>query len=167
MVRKRQITLGQFSLYFKTLILNRYGPRYRSRYSDSLRAGRSGDRIPMGGGEILRTRPYWPWGPPSLLYNGYRVFPGGKAAGAWRWLSTPSNAEVREGEDLYLYSPSGPSWPVLGWTLPLPFTLIWNRLSIWHLKLTRQNQNVVTNTKLRCNGKTYFKPRWLETTMYG
>jgi len=24
-------------------------------------------------------------GPPSLLYNGYRVFPGGKAAGAWRW----------------------------------------------------------------------------------
>jgi hypothetical protein len=23
-----------------------------------------------------------PWGPPSLLYNGYRVFPGGKAAGA-------------------------------------------------------------------------------------
>jgi hypothetical protein len=23
---------------------------------------------------------------------------------------------------LYLYSPSGPSWPVLGW--PLPFTLI-------------------------------------------
>jgi hypothetical protein len=25
-----------------------------------------------------------PWGPPSLLYNGYRVFSGGKAAGAWR-----------------------------------------------------------------------------------
>jgi hypothetical protein len=23
-------------------------------------------------------------GPPSLLYNEYRVFPGGKAAGAWR-----------------------------------------------------------------------------------
>jgi hypothetical protein len=22
-------------------------------------------------------------GPPSLLYNGYLVFPGGKAAGAW------------------------------------------------------------------------------------
>jgi hypothetical protein len=25
-----------------------------------------------------------PWGPPSLLYNGYRVFTGGNAAGAWR-----------------------------------------------------------------------------------
>jgi hypothetical protein len=34
-------------------------------------------------GEIFRTRPDRPWGPPSLLYNGYRVFPGGKAAGAW------------------------------------------------------------------------------------
>jgi hypothetical protein len=30
-----------------------------------------------------------PWSPPSLLYNRYRVFPEGKAAGAWRWPSTP------------------------------------------------------------------------------
>ena len=37
-----------------------------------------------GGGEIFRIRPDRPWGPPSLLYNGYRVFPEGKAAGAWR-----------------------------------------------------------------------------------
>jgi hypothetical protein len=29
------------------------------------------------GGEIFRTRPDWPWGPPSLLYSGYRAFPGG------------------------------------------------------------------------------------------
>jgi hypothetical protein len=29
-----------------------------------------------GRGEIFRTRPDRPWGPPSLLYNGYRVFPG-------------------------------------------------------------------------------------------
>jgi hypothetical protein len=28
-------------------------------------------------------------GPPRLLYNGYRDFPGGKAAGAWRWPLTP------------------------------------------------------------------------------
>ena len=34
-------------------------------------------------GEIFRTRPDRPWDPPSLLYNEYRVFPGGKAAGAW------------------------------------------------------------------------------------
>ena len=29
-----------------------------------------------GGGEIFRTCPDRPWVPPSLLYNGYRVFPG-------------------------------------------------------------------------------------------
>jgi hypothetical protein len=31
-----------------------------------------------GGNEIFRTYPDRPWGPPSLLYNGYRVFPGGR-----------------------------------------------------------------------------------------
>jgi hypothetical protein len=33
-----------------------------------------------GGGEIFPTRPGLPWGLPSLLYNGYWVFRGGKAA---------------------------------------------------------------------------------------
>jgi hypothetical protein len=32
----------------------------------------------------------------------------------------PSSAEVKERVELYLYSPSGPLWSVLGWTLPLP-----------------------------------------------
>jgi hypothetical protein len=31
-----------------------------------------------GGVMIFSTCPDRPWGPPSLLYNGYRVFPGGK-----------------------------------------------------------------------------------------
>ena len=35
------------------------------------------------GGEIFLTRPDRPWGPPSLLYNGYRVFLGCEAARAW------------------------------------------------------------------------------------
>ena len=55
----------------------------------------------LGTGEIFRTRPDRPWGPPSLLYNRYRVFPGGKAAGAWRWPPTPPCAEVKEIVDLY------------------------------------------------------------------
>ena len=38
----------------------------------------------VGGCEIFRTRPDWPCSSPSLLCSGYRVFPGGKAAGAWR-----------------------------------------------------------------------------------
>jgi hypothetical protein len=45
-------------------------------------------------------------GPPSLLYNGYRVFPGGKAVGAWCWPPTRSSVEVEN--ELYLYSPSRP-----------------------------------------------------------
>jgi hypothetical protein len=60
----------------------------KREYSFGIRAGRSGDRIPVGG-EIFSTRPDRPWGLPSLLYNGYRVIPGGKAAGAWSWLPTP------------------------------------------------------------------------------
>ena len=32
-----------------------------------------------GGGEIFRTCPDRPWGPPRLLYNGYRVFPERKS----------------------------------------------------------------------------------------
>jgi len=33
---------------------------------------------PLVRSEIFRTCPDRPWGPPSLLYNGYLVFPGGK-----------------------------------------------------------------------------------------
>jgi hypothetical protein len=67
------------------------------------------------GGKIIRTRPDPPWGPPSLLYNGYWVpFPAVKRLG--RGVDHPplSSAEVKEIVELYLYSPSGPSWPVIG-----------------------------------------------------
>jgi hypothetical protein len=36
-----------------------------------------------GGDETYCTLPDRLWGPSSLLYHGYRVFPGGKEAGAW------------------------------------------------------------------------------------
>jgi hypothetical protein len=39
--------------------------------------------VTPGGGKIFRTFPDRPWGPPSLLYNGYWSIPVGKAAGAW------------------------------------------------------------------------------------
>jgi len=35
------------------------------------------------GGKIFCTRPDWPWGPSSLLYNGYWVFPWGKTVVVW------------------------------------------------------------------------------------
>jgi hypothetical protein len=81
------------------------------------RAGQSGDRIPVGG-EIFRTRPDRPWGPPSLLYNGYRVFHGGKTAGEWFWPPTPFWRR-REWVELYLYSPSRPLVACYRVTLPI------------------------------------------------
>ena len=64
-----------------------------------------------GGGKFFRTRPDWPWGPPSHLYTAYR--PG---RGVNHPL--PPSADVKERVELYLYSPSRPSWPVLGRNLP-------------------------------------------------
>ena len=40
--------------------------------------GLDGPGIESPWGEIFRTCPDRPWGPPSLPYNAYRVFPGGK-----------------------------------------------------------------------------------------
>jgi hypothetical protein len=42
--------------------------------------------------------------PTHLIYNGYQVFPWGKAAGVWRWSPTLSSAEVKKRVELYLYS---------------------------------------------------------------
>jgi hypothetical protein len=75
-----------------------------------------------GGGHIFRTCPDRHYAHPAS-YNGYRVFTGGKAAGVWRWPTTPSSAEVEERIELYLYSVSGPSWSVLRWNLSLPLPL--------------------------------------------
>jgi hypothetical protein len=68
--------------------------------------------------EIFCIRPDWPWGQPSLLYNGYRLsFPVLKRPG--RGFNHPPlcSAEVKEIVELYVYYPSGPSWPVLGVSL--------------------------------------------------
>jgi hypothetical protein len=62
--------------------------------------------------KIFRTCPDRPWGPPSLLYNGYRVFQGVKRPG--RGADHPSSVEVKETEELYLYYLSGLRWPVIG-----------------------------------------------------
>jgi hypothetical protein len=49
-----------------------------TRYGLTVRGSNPGE------GETFHTRPDGPWGQPSLLYNGYRDFPGSKEAGAWR-----------------------------------------------------------------------------------
>ena len=66
-----------------------------------------------GGGEIFPNRPDRPCGPPSLLYTGYRVIPGGKRPGRGAVLTPHLGAEVKEIVKLYLHSPSRSSWSVL------------------------------------------------------
>jgi len=84
-------------------------------------------RIPVGG-EIFRTCPDRPWGPPSLLHNGYQVFPGGKERPKRDADPLPTSSAVgHERVELYLYSPYRPyslyraSVPVQGCTLFLPY----------------------------------------------
>jgi len=79
---------------------------------------------PRWRGEIFRTRPDRSWGSPSLLYIGYLfTFSVVKRPGGGVDHPPTSTAEVKERVELYLYSPSGPSWPVIGWPLPLPLPL--------------------------------------------
>ena len=66
-----------------------------------------------GGGEIFRTCPDQSWGPPCLLYSGYRVcFPGVKRPESGVNYPPLSTYEVKERVDLNLYTHSGPSWTV-------------------------------------------------------
>ena len=65
--------------------------------------------------DFFRTRPDRPWSPHSLLQNWFRVsFPGIKQPGRGDDHPLPSTPEVQERVQLYVYSPSGSSWPVLG-----------------------------------------------------
>jgi len=54
-----------------------------------------------GGGEIFRTSPDRPWGPGSLLYNGYRVFSGSKERPG-RDVEHPSSSRVEVKERVEL-----------------------------------------------------------------
>jgi len=64
---------------------------------------------------------------PASYSVGTESFPGIKRSGRGVDHSLPSSAEVKERVELYLYSPSGPSWPVLGYSLPLHILYIYVR----------------------------------------
>jgi hypothetical protein len=59
---------------------------------------------------------------PASYTMGTGSFSGVKRPGRGVDHPPPSSAEVKEGLELYLYSPPGPSWPVIGWTVPFTFT---------------------------------------------
>ena len=76
-----------------------------------------------GGGEIFHTCPDQPWGPPSLLYNGYQVFPRGKEQpGHDTDPSPPSSAVVMKSRAIPLARLRATTGPVAG-TLYLYLTM--------------------------------------------
>ena len=86
-----------------------------------------------GGGETFRTRPDRPRGPPSLLYSTPQVsIPGVKWTGRGVNHRSPTTAEVKERIELLLYTPSGPSWHVVGRTLLTPFTFTLDGIYLNH-----------------------------------
>jgi hypothetical protein len=87
------------------------------------RYGLEGPGIKSRWGEIFRTYPDRLRGPPSLLYNGYRVFPGCKLRpGRDADHTFPSSAEVKKELSYTSTQPMGPSGPVTGFPLHLPLT---------------------------------------------
>ena len=60
------------------------------------RYGLDGPGIESRWGENFRTHPDRPWDPPSLLYSGYQVFPGGKnVVTIYRSMLGCLNIEIR------------------------------------------------------------------------
>jgi hypothetical protein len=80
--------------------------------------GRSGDKIPAGSRFFapIQTGP----GAHQPSYTMGTGSPPRRQSGRNLALTThPHNAEVKERVQLYLYSPSEPLWPVLGWNSPV------------------------------------------------
>jgi hypothetical protein len=87
------ISLVRF-LYFRNILLNTC--LYSRDSAVGIATGYGLDDWEVGVRVPVRSRmftspcrPDRRWGPPNLLYNGYRgLFPGGKAAGVWSWPLT-------------------------------------------------------------------------------
>jgi len=115
-------------------IATRYGlngPRIESRW------GRDFPHLPR--------QTLWPNHPHIQWISG--LFPLGKAVGRGVDQPPPSNAEIKEREELYLSSLSGPWWSLLGWTLILPL-FIWSNSKVLLVFCT--NIYVSNPNSLRC-----------------
>jgi hypothetical protein len=92
-----------------------------------------------GGAEISHTRPDRPWGPPSLLYNGYQVsFQGIKRPG--RGFDPHPNIAARWKNGALLPLPSRLSWLVVGWALPFLFIPL-RTVCIFLASISRETAN--------------------------
>ena len=78
---------------------------------------------------------------PASYKMGLVFFLGVKRPGRGVNHPHPSSSKVKERVELYFYSPSGHSWPVVGWMLLLPckingtyFVPPWNKFSTWRIR---------------------------------
>jgi hypothetical protein len=92
-------------------------PRYEGpdcAFDIATRYGWTVWRSNPGGGEIFRTRPAGRGAHPASYTMGTGSFPVVKRPDRGVDLTPPSNAEVEGRVELYICSPSGLSWLVLG-----------------------------------------------------
>ena len=89
--------------------------------SYSLRARRSGHRIPVGKKFSVPVQNGPGTHPASYAMGAGCLSLGWRGRGVALTIHLPYSAEVKERVELYLCCPSGISWPVQGRTLPLPF----------------------------------------------
>jgi hypothetical protein len=113
-----------------------------SRYSNSLWAGWPGNWIPVGARLSAKVQNS-PGAHPASYTMGTGSFLGVKWLGCGVEHPTPSSTEVKERVELYLYSLSGPSWPVLVQTLPFTFAFVSYSLSLNFKSILRWMQPVV------------------------
>jgi len=77
-----------------------------------------------------RDFPYQSRPPPNPTQAPVRgapgLFPWGKPAGAWFKPTLPSSAEAKGRLELFLYTPSGPSWPIIDGLHLLPLIFGYN-----------------------------------------
>jgi hypothetical protein len=136
-----KVTIITDGIYFGSLRVN-LPTTMLQWFSDWLRAGRYGDRIPVG----ARFFAYVQTGPgahPASCTMGTGCFPGVKRPGRGADHPLPPSAEV---ENEYSYTSAPPLvswWPVIGWPLPLPFYDYVTRFN--RLQITRDASNDVTD----------------------
>ena len=94
-----------------------------SRYGNSLQAGQSVDRMPVGA-RFSAPVQTGTGAHPASSTMGTGSFPGVKRPGRGADHPSPSKCRGHERVGLYLYSPSGLSWPVIGTETVIKFRLL-------------------------------------------
>ena len=82
----------------------------------------TGTESRWGGGRFFTPVRAGPEAHPASCIMGTRSFPGVKRLWCGSDHPPPTSAEVEGRVELYLYSRSGPLWPVIEWNLAFTFT---------------------------------------------